>query len=152
MANSIGSSVTSALADCSRPIPHAPHMMRRGDGKFAMCGVADQSLTAVGVPAERLLADAHQAVLNELRALRGQLETCICGAGGEPGYEGPVADCPIHGAIRAYNILTSILNEAPQKLVSILHDGLGAAAGWPNLIPDIVTEFKSWMQEQAEQI
>jgi hypothetical protein len=65
----------------------------------------------------------------ELVAVRGQCDrlreltqTCACGDGNPESFEGPQPDCPVHGAVRAFNEASRDLTEARAVLEAMTAD------------------------------
>lgn len=53
-------------------------------------------------------------LLDEVEQLRALVATCSCATG--PAFEGPQADCPVHGAVRAFNEASRELVEARAEI------------------------------------
>lgn len=77
------------------------------------------------------MRNALPRLLKELRGLRELVHRCVCADGAPGDYEGPRAECPVHGAIQA-------LNEAQAELER-LRRGWKTMEGWletrPRLSP-----------------
>ena len=67
----------------------------------------------------------EDGLIAELSRLRALVVACSCGTSRET-YEGPEADCPVHGAIRAYNEARAerdALRVGIQALIDAIRDG-----------------------------
>lgn len=93
------------------------------------CGIAHG---VVGIDAE---ADEIRRLEDRVQKLQVQLATCTCYDGNPENYEGFRADCPIHGAIRAFN-------EASRELVRVRHL-LGRAR-------TLIVEAANWVEYSPE--
>jgi hypothetical protein len=78
---------------CFEPLHDTGAEQRKRDAYRA---TVRRHLDAAGVP--KLLAEVER--LTKLTA------TCVCYDGNPANYEGPQVDCPVHGAVRAFNEAT----------------------------------------------
>jgi hypothetical protein len=107
---------------CGSVIDHAPHMFMMMPGrKFSTCpGSGEVALSQVETPQIAPLAQLEEAVRSvhiEHAQMARLLVTCTC-----PEQAANVEDCPVHGAVRAFDSLAGILNAAPRQLREILED------------------------------
>jgi len=90
----------------------------RNAGKLTAVVIAHDVPALLEALAER---DAEIATLRaELEQARRLASTCTCYDGNPANYEGAHADCPIHGAIRAFNEVSANVSDcvwvSPQRL------------------------------------
>jgi hypothetical protein len=99
--------------------PGQRHTAHRKHNYHGVCAICQEDLPRLAevMASVRWEHDAAQAV--EVERLRTLAATCTCGSS-IVDYEGPQADCPVHGAVRAYNEAQAELAEVKRTAETAL--------------------------------